>query len=673
MTTKDAAALKKIIALRAEIEEHNYRYYVLDEPAIPDSRYDSMLRELGSLEEAFPQFCSSDSPTQRVGGAPLDRFESVAHEVPMLSLNNAFSTQEVADFDRRCREGSGQTIIHYVAEPKIDGLAISLLYEKGRLVRAATRGDGRTGEDVTLNARSVPSIPLVLRGKAFPSTLEVRGEVFMPIAGFQKLNEEQRARGEKLYANPRNAAAGSLRQLDPRLCAKRPLAFFCYALGIWRGSKAPQTQMDLLNQLRAMGLPVNPLAREAVGIDACITYYEHILEQRPALAYEIDGVVYKVSPIRDQQALGFVSRAPRWAMAHKFPAQEETTQIKAIEIQVGRTGALTPVARLKPVFVGGVTVSNATLHNAAEIERLDVRVGDTVVVRRAGDVIPEVVSVVLAKRKKGARRFKFPSECPVCNSTVAVDAGGIIRRCTGGLICSAQVKEAIKHFVSRRALDVEGMGEKLVDQLVEMTRIKSPADLFTLTRDELAALERMGSKSASNLIEALEKARSTTLARFLYALGIPQVGEATAQALADAFGGLDRLMEASVDRLEEVPDVGPIVAGEILRFFKASHNRAVISDLRKRGVVWQEGLPTSAPAVEGYFSGKTVVITGTLSGMSRDQAKDWLMARGAKVAGSVSKKTDFLIAGEEAGSKLEKALALGIAVLDEDQMRAMGE
>lgn len=673
MTTKDAAALKKIIALRAEIEEHNYQYYVLDEPTIPDGRYDSLLRELSSLEEAFPQFRSSDSPTQRVGGAPLDRFESVAHDVPMLSLNNAFSTQEVADFDRRCREGSGQTIIHYVAEPKIDGLAISLLYEKGRLVRAATRGDGRTGEDVTLNARSVPSIPLVLRGKSFPATLEVRGEVFMPIAGFQKLNEEQRSRGEKLYANPRNAAAGSLRQLDPRLCAKRPLAFFCYALGIWQGSKAPQTQMDLLHQFRAMGLPVNPLAREVVGIEACLTYYEQILEQRSALAYEIDGVVYKVSPVRDQQALGFVSRAPRWAMAHKFPAQEETTQIKAIEIQVGRTGALTPVARLEPVFVGGVTVSNATLHNAAEIARLDARVGDTVVVRRAGDVIPEVVSVVLAERKKGARRFKFPSECPVCNSKVAVDTGGIIRRCTGGLICSAQVKEAIKHFVSRRALDVEGMGEKLVDQLVDMTRIKSPADLFTLTRDELAALERMGSKSASNLIEALEKARSTTLGRFLYALGIPQVGEATAQALADAFGGLDRLMEASVDRLEEVPDVGPIVAGEIARFFKAAHNRAVISDLRERGVVWQEGLPVSAPAVAGYFSGKTVVITGTLPGMSRDQAKDWLMARGAKVTGSVSKKTDFLIAGEEAGSKLEKALALGVAVLDEDQMRAMGE
>ena len=673
MTKREVAASKRIAALRAEIEENNYQYYVLDDPVISDARFDELMRDLESLEREFPQFNSSHSPTQRVGGQPLDRFETVAHEVPMLSLNNAFSAEEVTDFDRRCREGSGQSVMHYVAEPKIDGLAISLRYEKGRLVRAATRGDGRNGEDVTLNARSIPSIPLQLRGNDIPSMLEVRGEVFMPIAGFKKLNEEQSARGEKLYANPRNAAAGSLRQLDPKLCAKRPLAFYCYALGVWLDGNPPETQIALLEKFREMGLPVNPLATEVVGVEACMEYYDRVLIQRPSLAYEIDGVVYKVSSFRDQELLGFVSRAPRWAMAHKFPAQEETTEIMAIEIQVGRTGALTPVARLAPVFVGGVTVSNATLHNAMEIERLDARVGDTVVVRRAGDVIPEVVSVVLSKRKKKTKRFAFPSACPVCGSPVALDSGGIIRRCSGGLICSAQVKESIKHFVSRRALDIEGMGDKLVEQLVDTGRVKSPADLFTLSHNELAGLERMGIKSATNLIEALTKARSTTLPRFLFALGIPQVGEATAQALAEVFGSLDGLMTASAEALEEVPDVGPIVAGEIVRFFSAPHNRSVVSDLRERGVVWPRRQPHAAPIEEGPFSGRTVVITGTLPSMSRDQAKDWLISRGAKVTGSVSKKTDFVIAGDEAGSKLDKALALGVTVLDEAKMRSMAE
>ena len=673
MTKREVAVSKRIAALRAEIEENNYQYYVLDDPVISDVRFDELMRELESLEREFPQFNSSHSPTQRVGGQPLDRFETVAHDVPMLSLNNAFSAEEVADFDRRCREGSGQGVMHYVAEPKIDGLAISLRYEKGRLVRAATRGDGRNGEDVTLNARSIPSIPLQLRGSDIPSMLEVRGEVFMPIAGFKKLNEEQSARGEKLYANPRNAAAGSLRQLDPKLCAKRPLAFYCYALGVWLDGNPPETQIALLEKFREMGLPVNPLATEVVGVEACMEYYDRVLVQRPSLDYEIDGVVYKVSSFRDQELLGFVSRAPRWAMAHKFPAQEETTEIMAIEIQVGRTGALTPVARLAPVFVGGVTVSNATLHNAMEIERLDARVGDTVVVRRAGDVIPEVVSVVLSKRKKKTKRFAFPSACPVCGSPVALDSGGIIRRCSGGLICSAQVKESIKHFVSRRALDIEGMGDKLVEQLVDSGRVKSPADLFTLSHDELAGLERMGSKSAANLMEALTKARSTTLPRFLFALGIPQVGEATAQALAEAFGSLDGLMTASAEALEEVPDVGPIVAGEIVRFFSALHNRSVVSDLRERGVVWPKRQPRAALIEEGPFSGRTVVITGTLPNMSRDQAKDWLISRGAKVTGSVSKKTDFVIAGDEAGSKLDKALALGVTVLDEAKMRSMAE
>lgn len=669
MAKKDKSAAERISALRGEIKEHNYRYYVLDDPQISDARYDKLMRELESLEQQFPKLVSSDSPTQRVGGTPLDRFESVTHAVPMLSLNNAFSAEEVSEFDRRCREGTGNARMTYVAEPKIDGLAISLLYEDGRLARAATRGDGRTGEDVTLNARSIPSIPLELRDTQVPQTLEVRGEVFMPIAGFRALNDQQSARGEKLYANPRNAAAGSLRQLDPRICAKRPLAFFCYALGVWRGGQAPGTQMMLLERFKEFGLPVNPWAREVEGVEQCLEFYNDIQARRETLDYEIDGVVYKVSPIGDQEKLGFVSRAPRWAMAHKFPAQEETTVLKAIEIQVGRTGALTPVARLEPVFVGGVTVSNATLHNAAEIERLDVRVGDTVVVRRAGDVIPEVVSVISSKRPKGAKRFRFPEKCPVCDSEVGTDEGGIIRRCSGGLYCSAQVKESIKHFVSRRALDIEGMGAKLVEQLVDSGRVHSAADLFTLTREELTALERMGNKSADNLIAALARSRSTTLSRFLYSLGIPQVGEATAEGLASAFGSLEALAGSTLEALEAVPDVGPIVASEIRRFFDQPHNQSVIDQLRAQGVTW----PTVfvAKATGGAFDGKTVVITGTLPTMSRDQAREWLVRQGAKVTSSVSAKTDFLLAGSDPGSKLQKAEDLGVTVLDEDQMKSM--
>jgi DNA ligase (NAD+) len=656
--------------LRNELGEHNHRYHVLDAPVISDAGYDRMLRRLEALEHDYPELVTPDSPTQRVGGAPLERFETVNHSVAMLSLNNAFSAEELGEFDRRCREGTGRETLVYSAEPKLDGLAVSLVYEKGVLQRAATRGDGHHGEDVTLNARSIRSVPLRLLAPDCPEVLEVRGEVYMPLAGFKALNQEQYKKGEKPYVNPRNAAAGSLRQLDPRICATRPLDFFCYGIGLWRGEELPQTQIATLATLQRFGLRTNPLVRQMLGIGQCLDYYHEILDCRQTLNYEIDGVVYKVNDLADQQSLGTISRAPRWAMAYKFPAPEETTIVRDIDVQVGRTGAITPVARLEPVFVGGVTVANATLHNQAEIERLDVRVGDTVTVRRAGDVIPEVVSVVREKRRRGARPFVFPSECPICGSQVMVADGGIIQRCIGGLYCSAQVKESIKHFVSRRALDIEGLGAKLVEQLVDSGRVRHAGDLFTLSHGELAAMDRMGAKSADNLLGALESSRETTLARFLYGLGIPQVGEATAQTLAQYFSTLEALADASTEALEAVPDVGPVVASEIRIFFEQNHNREVIDALRASGVVWPapEG-STSRRA--GPFAGRTVVITGTLGGMSRDQARDWLVARGAKVSASVSARTDFVVAGADPGSKYDKALALGIPVLDEAQLRAM--
>jgi DNA ligase (NAD+) len=656
--------------LRNELGEHNHRYHVLDAPVISDAGYDRMLRRLEALEHDYPELVTPDSPTQRVGGAPLERFETVNHSVAMLSLNNAFSAEELGEFDRRCREGTGREILVYSAEPKLDGLAVSLVYEKGVLQRAATRGDGHHGEDVTLNARSIRSVPLRLLAPDCPEVLEVRGEVYMPLAGFKALNQEQYKKGEKPYVNPRNAAAGSLRQLDPRICATRPLDFFCYGIGLWRGEELPQTQIATLATLQRFGLRTNPLVRQMLGIGQCLDYYHEILDCRQSLNYEIDGVVYKVNDLADQQSLGAVSRAPRWALAYKFPAPEETTIVRDIDVQVGRTGAITPVARLEPVFVGGVTVANATLHNRAEIERLDVRVGDTVMVRRAGDVIPEVVSVVREKRRRGARPFVFPSECPICGSQVMVADGGIIQRCIGGLYCSAQVKESIKHFVSRRALDIEGLGAKLVEQLVDSGRVCHAGDLFTLSHGELAAMDRMGTKSADNLLKALESSRETTLARFLYGLGIPQVGEATAQTLAQYFSTLEALADASTEALEAVPDVGPVVASEIRLFFEQNHNREVIDALRASGVVWPapEG---STPARVGPFAGRTVVITGTLGEMSRDQARDWLVARGAKVSASVSARTDFVVAGADPGSKYDKALALGIPVLDEAQLRAM--
>ena len=670
MSKQKKQVVTEINDLRNELGEHNHRYHVLDAPVISDAGYDRMLRRLEALEHDYPELVTPDSPTQRVGGAPLERFETVNHSVAMLSLNNAFSAEELGEFDRRCREGTGRETLVYSAEPKLDGLAVSLVYEKGVLQRAATRGDGHHGEDVTLNARSIRSVPLRLLAPDCPEVLEVRGEVYMPLAGFKALNQEQYKKGEKPYVNPRNAAAGSLRQLDPRICATRPLDFFCYGIGLWRGEELPQTQIATLATLQRFGLRTNPLVRQMLGIEQCLDYYHEILDCRQTLNYEIDGVVYKVNDLADQQSLGAISRAPRWAMAYKFPAPEETTIVRDIDVQVGRTGAITPVARLEPVFVGGVTVANATLHNQAEIERLDVRVGDTVTVRRAGDVIPEVVSVVREKRRRGARPFVFPSVCPICGSQVMVADGGIIQRCIGGLYCSAQVKESIKHFVSRRALDIEGLGAKLVEQLVDSGRVCHAGDLFTLSHGELAAMDRMGAKSADNLLGALESSRETTLARFLYGLGIPQVGEATAQTLAQYFSTLEALADASTEALEAVPDVGPVVASEIRIFFEQNHNREVIDALRASGVVWPAPEGSTSGRV-GPFAGRTVVITGTLGEMSRDQARDWLVARGAKVSASVSARTDFVVAGADPGSKYDKALALGIPVLDEAQLRAM--
>ena len=669
MIRKLAQARQDAARLRGEIERHNYQYHVLDDPLIPDAEYDRLLRTLEDLEHQFPQIATADSPTQRVGSLPLESFVTAEHAVPMLSLANAFSEQEVGDFDRRCREGLAVESVTYAAEPKLDGLAISLLYEEGAFRMAATRGDGHRGEDVTLNVRAIRSIPLKLLGKGYPAVLEVRGEVYMPLAGFERLNRAQEEKGEKRYANPRNAAAGSLRQLDPRLSAARPLDFFCYGVGRWQRGPMPVTHLATLATLRNWGLRVNPLAREVRGVEQCLAYYADLSAQRAKLSYEIDGVVYKVNDYASQQALGAVSRAPRWALAHKFPAQEEMTVVQRIEVQVGRTGAITPVARLEPVFVGGVTVSNATLHNKEEIERLDVRPGDTVIVRRAGDVIPEVVSVVRERRRRNARRYRFPSQCPVCGSDISADDDGVILRCSGGLYCSAQVKESIKHFVSRRAMDIDGLGAKLVEQLVDTGQVTTAADLYHLTEEELANLERMGDKSAANLMVALEQSQATTLGRFLYALGIPQVGEATAQILAVHFRSLEALAMADATALEAVPDVGPVVAAGIQRFLAQDHNREVIERLRQAGVHWPK--VQSTVSGDGPFAGTTVVVTGTLSGMSRDQARDWLKAQGAKVTGSVSAKTDYVIVGENPGSKRDQAEQLGVTVLSEAQMQEL--
>lgn len=668
-----ASVRKKLATLRREIDHHNYRYHALDDPEIPDAEFDRLMRELQELEAQYPELVTEDSPTQRVGAAPVSAFGTVEHVVPMLSLGNAFSEEELRDFHRRIVERleleEGDEL-RYAAEPKLDGAAVSLLYEQGRLVRGATRGDGRTGEDITHNVRTIKSVPLRLNGNKHPAALEVRGEVFMPRDRFRKFNEESEKKGEKTFVNPRNAAAGALRQLDPKLTAARPLDIYVYSVGHVDGGRLPARHSAILDQLIAWGFKVCPERRVVEGIDGCLEYYEYIGGRRDRLAYDIDGVVYKVDRLDYQRELGFVSRAPRWAVAHKFPAQEQLTVVNKIEFQVGRTGAITPVARLEPVFVGGVTVSNATLHNMDELRRKDVRVGDTVVIRRAGDVIPEVVKVVPERRPKRTRIVKAPAKCPVCKSAVVRADGEAVARCTGGLVCSAQRVEALKHYVSRRALDIEGFGSKLIEQLVAADRLHNPADIYSLTRDELVALERMGEKSADNLLQAIEKSKKTSLERFLYGLGIREVGEATAGALAAHFGNLEAIMDADEQALLQVPDVGPIVASHVQAFFAEDRNRQIIDEIRKHKVTWPEGEPVPDPE-SGPLFGKTFVLTGTLENMTRDEAKARIQALGGKVTGSVSKKTDYVVYGDKAGSKLAKAQKLGITTIDEAGLKKL--
>jgi len=666
---RDVAARTK--RLRAEIEEANYRYYALDAPTISDAEYDRLFRELQEIEAAHPELATPDSPTRRVGATPLPEFGAVRHRVPMLSLNNAFADDEVEAFDRRVREGLDAAEVEYSCEPKFDGLAISLAYEDGVFVQGATRGDGYEGEDVTPNLRTVRSIPLRLRAAHPPRRLEIRGEVIIYRRDFERLNARQREKGEKEFANPRNAAAGSLRQLDSRITAGRPLRFFAYGIGEAAGLHLPATHAGLLDLLGEAGLPVAADRRVVKGVAGMLGFYRALEAKRPKLPFDIDGVVYKVNRLADQHTLGFVARAPRFAVAHKFPAEEATTQVLAIEVNVGRTGAITPVARLKPVFVGGVTVTNATLHNEDELHRKDIRVGDTVVVRRAGDVIPEVVRTVPDARKDRGPLFRLPKRCPVCGSEVVRLPDEAVARCSGGLYCPAQRKQALLHFASRRAMDIEGLGEKLVDQLVDAELVGTPADLYALDLERLAGLERMGEKSAQNLLGALEKSKRTTLARFVYALGIRNVGEATAQDLAAHFGALGPLMDADEASLEEVPDVGPVVAMSIRRFFAERHNREVIAALRRHGVGWEEG--ARRRAVAGRLAGKTFVLTGTLPGLSREEAIRLIEAQGGKVSGAVSKKTDYVVVGAEAGSKLAKAESLGVALLDEGGLRKMLE
>ena len=664
-----AKVSKRAAELREQLRYHNHRYYVLDDPEIPDAEYDRLLRELQTLETEHPALITPDSPTQRVGAEPIKAFGEVRHEVPMLSLDNAFSVDDMANFDRRVRERLEVDEVQYTAEPKLDGLAVSLLYEHGVLVRGATRGDGSTGEDITQNVRTIASIPLKLMGKKAPAVLEVRGEVFISHAGFRRLNKRADAQEQKRFVNPRNAAAGSLRQLDPRITAQRPLEIYCYGIGRLEGRALPKCHSDALGLLTDLGLRVYPGIETVMGLDGCNDYYDRMEAQRAKLSFDIDGVVFKVDRLRQQQELGFVSRAPRWAIARKFPAQEEMTRVLDIDVQVGRTGAITPVARLEPVFVGGVTVTNATLHNEDEVKRKDVRSGDTVMVRRAGDVIPEVVQVVKAKRPKNTRAFVMPGTCPVCGSEIEKAEDEAVARCSGGLYCAAQRKEAIKHFASRRAMDIEGLGDKLVEQLVDQGLIEDIADLFGLAAATLAGLERMGEKSAANLVAALERSKHTTLDRFLFALGIREVGEATAQGLAQAFGDLDALVAADEERLLAVRDVGPIVAQHIVAFFRQSHNRAVVDKLIAAGIQWPA---VEVPAQEHQtLAGKTFVLTGTLSGLTRNDAKARLQALGAKVTGSVSKKTDYVVAGTEAGAKLSKAEELGVEILDEEGLLAL--
>ncbi|WP_279051718.1 NAD-dependent DNA ligase LigA [Cedecea davisae] len=661
---------QQLTQLRTTLRHHEHLYHVLDNPEIPDAEYDRLMRELRELEEAHPELITQDSPTQRVGAAPLSEFTQVRHEVPMLSLDNVFDEASYLAFNKRVQDRLKSTdALTFCCELKLDGLAVSLLYEDGVLVRAATRGDGTTGENITANVRTIRAIPLKLTGENIPRRVEVRGEVFLPQAGFEKINEDARRTGGKVFANPRNAAAGSLRQLDPRVTAKRPLTFFCYGVGLLEGGELPASHMERLQQFKAWGLPVSDRIRLCNTPEEVLAFYHQVEADRPTLGFDIDGVVIKVDSLALQETLGFVARAPRWAVAFKFPAQEQMTTVRDVEFQVGRTGAITPVARLEPVQVAGVLVSNATLHNADEIERLGLRIGDRVVIRRAGDVIPQVVGVVESERPEVTQEIVFPTHCPVCGSDVERVEGEAVARCTGGLICGAQRKEALKHFVSRRALDVDGMGDKIIDQLVEKEYVHTPADLFKLTAGKLTGLDRMGPKSAQNVVDALEKAKETTFARFLYALGIREVGEATAAGLAAHFGSLEALIAASIEDLQKVPDVGIVVATHTFNFFAEESNREVIRQLTEEaGVNWPAPVVIKAEEIDSPFAGKTVVLTGSLSIMSRDDAKARLVELGAKVAGSVSKKTDLVIAGEAAGSKLAKAQELGIEVIDEAEM-----
>ena len=666
------SVIAEIHSLREEINLHNYRYHVLDDPRITDQAYDRLYRNLQQIEQQYPELVSEQSPTQRVGSAPATQFESVRHEIPMLSLDNAFDDDEMRAFEKRLADRVVNTgvALTFTAEPKLDGLAISLLYEQGKLIRAATRGDGKTGEDITANARTLPTIPLELNTEKSTGTIEVRGEVFMDHAGFKALNDYQAKNQGKIFANPRNAAAGSLRLLDSRITASRPLIFCSYAIGRAKGNDLPQGQYERMQYLRSIGFPISPYIERVEGAQGCIQYYRTISSQRDSLPFDIDGVVFKLDDIQQQQQAGFVSKAPRWAVAYKFPAQEVMTRLIDVDFQVGRTGALTPVARLEPVAVAGVMVSNATLHNMDEIERKDIRIGDVVIVRRAGDVIPEVVSPVVKEREQGLPRPQMPRHCPVCGSEVIKTEGQAAFRCSGGLICAAQRKEAIKHFASRKALDIDGLGDKLVEQMVELELIQSIGDLYHLKLAQVVALDRMAEKSASNLLQSLEVSKATTLGRFIFALGIREVGEATAEALASYFRNIDKLMAADVELLQQVEDVGPVVAANVVQFFSQAQNLGIVRDLIKQGIHWPK---IDAPRTSDVLplQGKTYVITGTLEGLSRDQAAAQLKVRGAKVSSSVSAGTSAVIAGEKPGSKVDKAQALGVEVMDQRQFEVL--
>ena len=661
---------QQIDTLRHDLRRYEYEYHVLDNPTIPDAEYDRLFHQLKALEAAHPELITADSPTQRVGAKPLSGFAQIRHEIPMLSLDNAFSDEEFYAFVKRIEDRLIRLPepLTFCCEPKLDGLAVSILYVNGVLTQAATRGDGTTGEDITANIRTIRNIPLQLLMDNPPARLEVRGEVFMPHAGFERLNQLALEKGEKTFANPRNAAAGSLRQLDPKITSKRPLVLNAYSIGIAEGVDLPNTHYDRLQWLKSIGIPVNPEIRLCNGTDEVLDFYRDIQNKRSSLGYDIDGTVLKINDIALQEKLGFISKAPRWAIAYKFPAQEELTRLNDVEFQVGRTGAITPVAKLEPVFVAGVTVSNATLHNGDEIERLDIAIGDTVVIRRAGDVIPQIIGVLHDRRPADARPIVFPETCPVCDSAIVRIEGEAVARCTGGLFCAAQRKEALKHFVSRKAMDIDGGGGKLIEQLVDRELIHTPADLFKLDLTTLTRLERMGAKSAENALASLEKAKNTTLARFIFALGIREVGEATALNLANHFKTLEALQNADLEALQQVPDVGEVVANRILAFWHEPHNVAVVNDLIAQGVHWET--VETKEVTENRFKGKTVVLTGTLTQMGRNEAKALLQDMGAKVSGSVSAKTDFVIAGDAAGSKLTKAQELGVTVLTEEEFLA---